>query len=209
MGGNFLPRIKPHFILSSDNSYGKNRRSGQGQSNFTIQKLRIATTPNEAPFKAADMENKSDYKRPIKRTQLIADIISSIFLILFLYTALSKLWDYENFRATLSSSPLLSPIAALLALLIPITELIIVVLLFIPTFRRWGFYASFVLITLFTGYLTYMILRTPDLPCSCGGVLAALSWGQHIFFNLAFILLSFTGIILYNRNKNRRSSPPP
>ena len=155
------------------------------------------------------MENKSDFKRPIKRTQLIADIISSILLILFLYTALSKLWDYENFRGTLSRSPLLAPFAALLAVLIPVAELIIVVLLFLPTFRRWGFYASFNLITLFTGYLIYMILRTPDLPCSCGGVLAALSWKQHIFFNLVFILLSLAGIILYKRNTNRRSSPPP
>src|SRR5690606_41617749 len=82
-------------------------------------------------------------------------------------------------------------------------------LLFIPAFRKIGLYASFILIALFTGYLTYMIVFTPDLPCSCGGVLAALSWKQHIFFNLLFILLSLTGIYLINRNMNRRSSPPP
>jgi uncharacterized membrane protein YphA (DoxX/SURF4 family) len=149
------------------------------------------------------------YKFKTKQAIIIADIISALLLILFLYTAISKLLDYTNFRATLSRSPLLSPFAAHLAYLIPVIELIIVVLLFIPSFRRWGFYASFILIALFTGYLTYMILYTPDLPCSCGGVLAALSWKQHIFFNGAFIFLSLTGILLYNRNKNRRSSPPP
>lgn len=155
------------------------------------------------------MENQFGHKRQLNRTHLMADIISALLVILFLYTAISKLWDYESFRYTLSRSPLLSPVAALLAWLLPAAELVIVVWLFIPAFRRWGFYASFILITLFTGYLTYMILRTQDLPCSCGGVLATLSWKQHIFFNLVFILLSLTGIYLSNRNMNRRSSPPP
>ena len=149
------------------------------------------------------------YKQERKQTLIMADIISSILLILFLYTAFSKLWDYTNFRFTLSRSPLLSPVAGLLAWLIPVAELIVVILLFIPAFRKIGLYASFILIVLFTGYLSYMIVFTPDLPCSCGGVLAALSWKQHIFFNLLFILLSLTGIYLSNRNMNRRSSPPP
>lgn len=155
------------------------------------------------------METLLRYDQERKQKLLITNIISALLLILFLYTAVTKLMDNESFRYTLSRSPLLAPVAGIIAWLLPVVELAIVVLLFIPTFQRWGLVASLILITFFTSYLAYMIAFTPNLPCSCGGVLAALSWKQHIFFNLVFILLSLTGIYLYNRNKNRRSSPPP
>lgn len=145
----------------------------------------------------------------ITKAIILADIISGILLLLFLYTSLSKLTDYETFKNVLSASPLLKPAARMVAWLLPVTELVIVVLLFIPAVRLKGLYASFILILLFTLYLIYMISFTPNLPCNCGGVLKLLSWKQHIFFNLFFILLSLTGILLYKRNKSKRSDFPP
>mgnify|MGYP001550576497 CR=1 FL=1 len=144
-----------------------------------------------------------------KDKPVLADIISGVVLLLFLYTSLSKLADYETFKNVLSASPLLKPVAGVVAWLLPVTELVIVVLLFIPAMRLKGLYTSFILISLFTLYLIYMITSTPDLPCQCGGVLKLLTWPQHIFFNLFFILLSLSGIILYQRSKNKKSSPPP
>ncbi len=138
---------------------------------------------------------------------LIADIISAMLLLLFFYTSLSKLEDYGLFRNVLKVSPLLKPFAGIISWVLPVTEIAIVVLLFIPTMRLKGLYASFILITLFTIYLVYMIVFTPNLPCSCGGVLRLLTWKQHIFFNLFFILLSFAGIYLYRRV--RRYTTPP
>lgn len=142
-------------------------------------------------------------------TVLIADTISAMLLLLFLYTALSKLSDYESFRFVLSKSPLLKHYAGFIAVALPVEELLVALLLFIPPTRVTGLYISFILISLFTLYLIYMITFTPDLPCNCGGVLKLLSWKQHIFFNLFFIVLCLAGIFLYKRNKNRRSSPPP
>jgi len=150
---------------------------------------------------------KNDFR--INNPIFIADIISGILLLLFLYTYLSKLADFETFKNVLSASPLLKPVAGVVAWLLPVTELVIVVFLFIPALRLKGLYASFILISMFTLYLIYMITFTPDLPCQCGGVLKLLTWPQHIFFNLFFILLSLSGIILYQRSKNKKSSPPP
>jgi hypothetical protein len=150
---------------------------------------------------------KNDFR--INKAIFIADIISGILLLLFLYTSLSKLADYETFKNVLSASPLLKPVAAVVAWLLPVTELVIVVLLFIPAMRLRGLYASFIIISLFTLYLIYMITFTPHLPCNCGGVLKLLTWPQHIFFNLFFILLSLTGILLYKRTKNTISDCPP
>lgn len=161
------------------------------------------------------MENRSantiPYRGEIKadKSTIAADIISGLLLLLFLYTSLSKLADYETFKNVLSASPLLKPAAGIIAWLLPVTELMIVVLLFIPAVRLKGLYASFILILLFTLYLIYMLSFTPNLPCNCGGVLKLLSWKQHIFFNLFFILLSLTGILLYKRNKSKRSDCPP
>jgi uncharacterized membrane protein YphA (DoxX/SURF4 family) len=149
------------------------------------------------------------YQQKKKKRFLIADIISALVLLLFLYTSLSKLADYETFKNVLSASPLLKPLAGVIAWLLPVSELVIVVLLFVPALRLKGLYASFILIIFFTIYLIYMIAVTPDLPCNCGGVITLLTWPQHIVFNLFFIFLSFAGIILYRRAKSLKSSPPP
>jgi uncharacterized membrane protein YphA (DoxX/SURF4 family) len=149
------------------------------------------------------------YQQKKKKQFLMADIISALVLLLFLYTSLSKLADYETFKNVLSASPLLKPLAGVIAWLLPVSELVIVVLLFVPALRLKGLYASFILIIFFTIYLIYMIAVTPDLPCNCGGVIKLLTWPQHIVFNLFFIFLSFAGIILYRRAKSLKSSPPP
>ena len=149
------------------------------------------------------------YGNKFNKPVLIADIISGAVLPLFLYTSVSKLADYEVFKNVLGASPLLKTVAGIGAWVLPVTEIAIIVLLFIPPMRLKGLYASFILISLFTIYLAYMIAFTSDLPCNCGGALKFLTWKQHVFFNLFFILLSLGGIFLYNRNKNRLSSPPP
>jgi uncharacterized membrane protein len=149
------------------------------------------------------------YEHKNNRLIFIGDIISALLLLLFLYTSLSKLADHETFKNVLSASPLLKPVAGIVAWLLPVTELGIVVLLFVPFLRIKGLYASFILISLFTLYLIYMIAFTPNLPCNCGGVLKLLSWPQHVFFNLFFILLSLTGILLFKRTKKKRNNYPP
>ena len=149
------------------------------------------------------------YQHQIKKQVFLIDLISAFVLFLFLYTSLSKLVGYAVFKNVLASTPLLKPFAGIIAWLLPLIEIAIVLLLFIPAKRRKGLYASFILISTLTLYLVYMIVFTPNLPCNCGGVLKFLTWKQHIFFNLFFILLSFVGILLYKRGRNRRSSPPP
>jgi uncharacterized membrane protein YphA (DoxX/SURF4 family) len=118
---------------------------------------------------------------------LLIDAISALLLILFLYTGISKLMDYDKFHAVLSSSPLLSPASSILAWLLPLAEIIIALLLF---FLR----TSLFLLLALTGYLIFMIVYSPKLPCSCGGVLNKMGWKQHILFNLFFIALNLIAV---------------
>ncbi len=121
-------------------------------------------------------------------------IASSTLILLYTYTAISKFTDQELFKVTLRRSPLIDHGADTIAWLLPATELIVVLLLFFERTRKTGLYASLVLLVLFTLYLLYMVLFAADLPCSCGGMLSKMSWKQHIFFNLFFIVLNLIGI---------------
>ncbi len=133
------------------------------------------------------------------RRQLIIEIISSLLILLFVYAALSKLLDFNSFKYVLNRSPLIGGKAAVVALALPIIEGLVSVLLFFPRTRLWGLYGSSALMTIFALYLAYMISFTPNLPCSCGGVLKQMTWTQHLIFNVFFTLLAFTSIWLQRK----------
>lgn len=126
---------------------------------------------------------------------LLPELIAATLIFLYVYTAFSKLFELSSFRAVLSTSPLIHEQAGFISLAVPITEFTIALLLCFSSSRVKGFYASFALLLVFSAYIGYMVKTTPDLPCSCGGVIQQLSWEQHFLFNLFFILLSFVGIL--------------
>jgi hypothetical protein len=140
---------------------------------------------------------------------LLIQGIASLLLFLFIYAALSKLFNLVSFQATLYRSPLIGPNASWVAIAVPIIELMISVLLFLPQTRRLGLLGSFSLMLLFTGYISYLILFAAHLPCSCGGVLQTLNWKEHWVFNLLFALLAFTGVLMERKggSEGLQSSP--
>lgn len=131
----------------------------------------------------------------------IIEIICALFILLFAYTALSKLLNFESFKQVLSLSPSIGENAPIIAWTLPIVELIVASLLFIPRTRTQGLYGSFSLMVVFTIYLSYMLAATPDLPCTCGGVLSQMTWNQHLVFNIFFTLIALFGIIINKRSK--------
>lgn len=131
----------------------------------------------------------------------IIEIISGLFITLFLYTAVSKLTGYTTFENGLKSSVPLAPYATILAWLIPVVEIVVVILLFFPATQKPGMYASAGLMLGFTGYITYMLAGTTFRPCGCGGVIQSLSWPQHLVFNSVFTVLALLGIWLMRKRK--------
>lgn len=124
------------------------------------------------------------------------EIICSLLLLLFSYAAISKLTDYNTFAGQLSKSPFLERYASIIAWLIPVTECIIALLLLFTKTRLTGLFASFALMLAFSIYIYMMLHYSYYIPCSCGGLLAMMSWTQHFWFNVAFTLLALTGIML-------------
>ncbi len=135
---------------------------------------------------------------------LVITLIGYLYVLLFLYAAISKLLDFETFTLQLAQSPLLSAYAGFIAWAVPGIEILIACLLVIERFRTLALYASFTLMVMFTAYI-FIILNFSDfVPCSCGGVLEKLSWTQHLIFNLVFIVLAALALFLskeYNTKK--------
>lgn len=125
---------------------------------------------------------------------IIVELAVVLFIILFLYTAISKIMDYEIFKEQLAESPVLAPFSKLIAIGLPIVEFLVTILLIIPKWRLKGLYSSLILMTSFTVYIVVLISFSTHLPCSCGGVLAEMSWKQHIVFNSFFVGLSILAI---------------
>lgn len=122
--------------------------------------------------------------------------VALLHIILFTYAAVSKLLDFQNFRAQLGQSPLLTIFADYIAYMVPSLELIIALFLMIPKYRISAIYASCFLMFLFTVYIVMILNFTSFVPCSCGGVLEKLGWEEHLIFNLVFVLLAIVAIAL-------------
>lgn len=130
------------------------------------------------------------------KRSILVEIVVFLFAVLFLYTGISKLMEYSIFKEQLLESPIVGFAAPLVAIGLPILEFVLIALLVMPRWRLLGLYASTALMIAFTVYIIVLMNIADHLPCSCGGVLAQLSWGQHIVFNSVFIALGAAGILL-------------
>jgi uncharacterized membrane protein YphA (DoxX/SURF4 family) len=126
----------------------------------------------------------------------ILDIIIFLFATLFLYAAVTKLTDYQTFQAQLGKSPLIMGHAEWLAFMVPTLEIAVAVTLLIYRLQVIALYASFTIMFLFTEYIAFILLFSPYVPCSCGGILSKMGWTEHLLFNTAFTLLAILGIHL-------------
>jgi uncharacterized membrane protein YphA (DoxX/SURF4 family) len=127
--------------------------------------------------------------------RIIVEIISLLFILLFVYAAANKLMDIEKFRIQLGQSPLLTPFAGWVVFAVPVLEIIISFGLALHRFRLLALYASFALMVVFTTYIIAILNFTAYIPCSCGGVLEKLGWTEHLIFNGLFILFALLGIL--------------
>ncbi len=104
--------------------------------------------------------------------------------------------DFSIFKDQLKESPIVGFAAPLVAVGLPAFEFLLVAALVIPRWRLKALYASTALMVAFTVYIIVLMNTADHLPCSCGGVLAELSWGEHIVFNSVFIVLGIAAILL-------------
>ncbi|WP_426477494.1 DoxX family protein [Chryseobacterium sp. CBSDS_008] len=121
-------------------------------------------------------------------------IVSCLLAFLFIYAAFSKAIDFEAFQIQLAQSPLLSAFAGFISYGVLIVEVLVAILLLIPKTNRHGLYGSVGLMTAFTFYIYLILLFSDFIPCSCGGILEKMGWGEHLIFNIVFLSLAIIAL---------------
>jgi putative oxidoreductase len=132
----------------------------------------------------------------------ILNVISALLIVLFVYTAVSKLLEFEQFKIQMYNQTLSHEVATMLIWTLPGIEILTALLLLSERTRLFGFYLSGFLMLLFTGYVALVLLNYfGRVPCSCGGVIKALGWRMHLVFNSFFLLLTVLAIIIIYRER--------
>ena len=134
------------------------------------------------------------------------NLIVTLLVLLFMYTGFSKVFALQTFSGALHNQPIPYWIAAVLTILIPLAEIATASCLLFKKSRRTGLYSALALLTIFTAYITAILLHLfPRIPCPCGAIFHGLSWKQHWWVNLILTGLTAIAILL----KNKPSIPSP
>lgn len=137
------------------------------------------------------------------------DVILFLLALLFVYAASSKLMEYDLFKTQIGKSPLITQYAGTIAAVIPTIELLVAIALFLPKSQVLALYASFTLLFMFTIYIAFVLLFSPDIPCSCGGILNNLGWTEHLIFNVGFMTLPIIALINLNHEEKKTHQRDP
>jgi len=142
------------------------------------------------------------------KQRIAVEIISFLFILLFLYASLSKLLDYQKFSAQIGQSPLLTGFGNTIPGLVIGSEIMVSFLLAIPRFRLIALFIALCLMVMFTAYIVAILNFSTYIPCSCGGVLEKLGWRDHVVFNAVFIFLSLIGVLLQFKLQESKKNDP-
>ncbi|WP_108424504.1 MauE/DoxX family redox-associated membrane protein [Flagellimonas amoyensis] len=132
----------------------------------------------------------------------LTTLFSILLTLLFVYTAVSKLMHLDTFQLRVERMPYIASYATLISWAVPFLELVIAGLLWFTRYRTLALYASFVLLGSFTIYIIIVLKYSESIPCSCGGVISALGWKDHILLNISFMVLALLGILWSKKQYN-------
>ncbi|MES2374865.1 MAG: MauE/DoxX family redox-associated membrane protein [Bacteroidota bacterium] len=130
----------------------------------------------------------------------VTQVTRLILIFLFAYTAVNKLLNLDVFRQSMMVAHIPEGLAEIISVIVPVSEIILVLLLTINQTKRLGLYGSLIIFLVFTGYIIYMKLWLSKLPCSCGGVIQKLTWNQHLFLNILLTVLIYYVIMVDKKN---------
>jgi len=137
----------------------------------------------------------------LKLKVFIAEFVSFLFVLLFIYAASSKLFDFQKFQVQLAKSPLVAPFVGWIIWFVPVIEISVAVLLTIKKYQLIALYAAFTVMVSFTSYIIAILNFSEYIPCSCGGILQNMTWQQHLVFNIVFVGLGLVAILIYPYEK--------
>jgi putative oxidoreductase len=151
----------------------------------------------------------------MQRNKILLIMMITMLILLFTYTAVSKLADLAEFERQLSNQLIPKWSVSLLLWLLPLSELTVVLMLISKSYRLAGLRVYSMMMLAFSIYMGLVVLNVFDrVPCSCGGVLRNMDFATHFIFNLTFLFVSVLSIKLHKslrmdstRSEDIKTSP--
>lgn len=76
-----------------------------------------------------------------------------------------------------------------ISILVPIIEVLIAFGLLLSIYFKLILKLGIFVMLCFTLYVSFIYLFSPDIPCTCGGIISTLTWVQHIIINFILLLV--------------------
>ncbi len=127
----------------------------------------------------------------LKHEYTVSQLTRLFLIFLFVYTSVNKLLSLNIFKQSMMTAHIPEGLASIISVTVPVSELLLALLLLINHTKNIGLYGSLSIMLVFTGYIIYMKLFLPKIPCSCGGIIQKLTWNQHLLLNIIFIFLIY------------------
>ncbi|SEL93577.1 MauE/DoxX family redox-associated membrane protein [Parapedobacter koreensis] len=142
----------------------------------------------------------------MKATHYIT-FITVVFIGLFFFTGMEKVWYHRTFHIMLHKQPLANWMKAALDWGLPLVELAAVALLTITRTRLYGLWASAALMLAFAVYTAYAASEPyGEVVCACGKLFSSLRWSQHFWVNVGLAAMAATGVLLYHRISKKKTA---
>ncbi|WP_202912292.1 MauE/DoxX family redox-associated membrane protein [Sphingobacterium olei] len=151
----------------------------------------------------------------MRTRQYILQAITVALLLLWIPVSIDKIINFQQFKYGILQQPFSYAVAWIVIYTLPVLEVAIVILLVIQNLRHsaersdvgiWRFHLtnpfllSSLLMAAFTGYVGLALLGAwGKVPCACGSVISGMTWMQHFWFNLLFLIISIGGAVLHKR----------
>lgn len=130
-------------------------------------------------------------------------LITAILILLWAYSSISKFRDLSRFRRGLKSQVFPKWIGEILFWTLPLTELMLIMLLWLPDTRLSGMYISAFLMLSFTIYVGGAVYGFYDrYPCPCGGIFRGMRWNTHLKVNFILSCIAIAGVLLMEFGTN-------
>ncbi|SHG64876.1 MauE/DoxX family redox-associated membrane protein [Pedobacter caeni] len=130
-------------------------------------------------------------------------LITAILILLWAYSSISKFRDLSRFRRGLKNQVFPKWMGEILFWTLPVTELMLIMLLWLPDTRLLGMYISAFLMLSFTIYVGGAVYGFYDrYPCPCGGIFRGMRWNTHLKVNFILSCIAISGLLLMEFGTN-------
>ncbi|MRG49012.1 hypothetical protein GFS24_28140 [Chitinophaga sp. SYP-B3965] len=142
------------------------------------------------------------------KSKTIVDILISLFILLFIYTATSKVLNWDDTVKSMHNQPINRSLADVLVYALPILELGVIGLMLFNRTKLLGIYIFTGMMLAFTGYVALVLTNYYGrVPCSCGGIIKEMGWRSHLTMNITFVILGLVAIYLIKKKEPKYFVP--